>query len=496
MVQNSKQDQTLINRLASLICHFDLSLINEQAISVSRQAIIDTLGVTLAGVDEPCVANLLKTLGIGTSPGQSTIFGTDKKTSALDAAFVNGVGSHAHDYDDFSQPMGGHQSAPLVAPLFALAEERGASGLQLIQSYVVGIETEIRIARAVNFYHYDLGWHPTATIGIFGTVAACGHLIGLDEQKMSIALAIAASFASGLKSNFGTMVKPLHVGQCARNGLLAVLLAESGYDANPETFEHKQGFLNVYNGPGHFNAELMFENWANPLEVLSTEMGLKQFPCCGSTHPAVTMMLHLRRDHEIDLEQIEKVQILVHKRRLPHTYNPDPRTPLEAKFSVQYAVSRALVSGAVRLADFEGEAHFDKNVRELMAKTHAAPHPEMADDSAEQFGAEVTITMKQGQVLTRKISNLVGRGVSYPMTNEEMWEKFNDCAKTGGLPRADIPPLFERLESLEKVPDIRTVTRMLAKRSLPGGAEPVSSYIDTSATKGAPNVLQETSWVP
>jgi 2-methylcitrate dehydratase PrpD len=490
------QGQTLINRLASLICHFDTSLINEQAISLSRTAIIDTLGVTLAGVVEPSVVNLLKTQGIGTAPGQSTIFGTDKKTSALDAAFINGVGSHAHDYDDFSQPMGGHQSAPLVAPLFALAEERGKSGLQLIHAYVVGIETEIRIARAVNFHHYDLGWHPTATLGIFGTVAACGHLIGLSEEKMSVALGIAASLASGLKSNFGTMVKPLHVGQSGRNGLLAVLLAESGYDSNPETFEHKQGFLNVFNGPGNYNAELMFENWANPLEVLSTEMGLKQFPCCGSTHPAITMMLQLRKEHAIDLDQVNSVLIQVHKRRLPHTYNPNPVTSLEAKFSVQYVVSRALVSGSVRLGDFEGEAHFDKKVREIMVKTTAMPHPDMADDSSEQFGAEVSIKMKDGQVLTRKISNLVGRGISYPMTNEEMWEKFNDCAETGGLPRADIPPLFERLESLEKVADIRTVARMMAKRSLPGNIASATGNIDTAGEKGNPSVLQETSWVP
>jgi len=492
----SEQGQTIINRLSALICNFDTGLINEQAISLSRTAIIDTLGVTLAGVGEPSVANLLKTPGIATAPGQSTIFGTDKKTSALDAAFINGVGSHAHDYDDFSQPMGGHQSAPLVAPLFALAEERGKSGLELIHSYVVGIETEIRIARAVNFHHYDLGWHPTATLGIFGTVAACGHIIGLSEEKMSVALGIAASLASGLKSNFGTMVKPLHVGQSGRNGLLAVLLAESGYDSNPETFEHKQGFLNVFNGPGNYNAELIFEGWANPLEVLSTEMGLKQFPCCGSTHPAITMMLQLRKEHEIDLDRVKNVQILVHKRRLPHTYNPNPVTPLEAKFSVQYAVSRALVSGAVRLADFEGDAHFDKKVREIMSKSTASAHPEMADDSPEQFGAEVIVTMTDGQVLTRKISNLVGRGISYPMSSEEMWEKFCDCAETGGLPRADIPPLFERLETLEKVADIRSVTRLLAKRSLPGSADSNKGYIDTADKKGNPSVLQETSWIP
>jgi 2-methylcitrate dehydratase PrpD len=208
------------------------------------------------------------------------------------------------------------------------------------------------------------------------------------------------------------------------------------------------------------------------------------------------MMLQLRKEHTIDLDQVNSVQIQVHKRRLPHTYNPNPVTPLEAKFSVQYAVSRALVSGSVRLADFEGEAHFDKKVREIMVKTTAMAHPDMADDSSEQFGAEVSITMKDGQVLMRKISNLVGRGISYPMTNEEMWEKFNDCAETGGLPRADIPPLFERLETLEKVTDIRTVARMMAKRSLPGKIASAAGDIDTAGEKGNPNVLQETSWVP
>jgi 2-methylcitrate dehydratase PrpD len=454
---------TLIDRLAELICEFDGSCINEEAIALSRAAIIDTIGVTLAGATEPCVTNLFKIPGMATAPGGSTVFGTHIQTSALDATFINGIGSHAHDYDDFSQSMGGHQSAPLVAPLFALAQERGLSGRKLIHAYVVGIETEIRIARAVNFYHYDHGWHPTATIGVFGAVAACGYLLGIDKNKMAIALAIAASFASGLKSNFGTMVKPLHVGQSARNGLLAVLLAESGYDANTETFEHKQGFLNVFNGPGHYNAELIFENWANPLEVLGRDMGLKQFPCCGSTHPAVTMMLLLRQDQPIDIEQVEKVEIFVHTRRLPHTNNPDPQTSLEAKFSVQYAVARALVSGSVRLADFEGEAHFDQNVRTLMDKIIAAPHPDMADDSPDQFGAEVNVHMSDGQIFTRHVANLVGRGVTYPMTRDELWEKFSDCAQTV-LPEKNIAPLFDLLDKLEAQPDLHAIAHLLAKQ--------------------------------
>ena len=190
------REQTILERLASRVQAFDTAKIPHAAIHLARIAIIDTIGVTLAGVIEPCSTHLLRTPGIATAPGVCTIFGTNQKTSALDATFVNGTASHALDYDDFSQPMGGHQSAPLVAPLMALAEERGRSGLQLIQSYIVGIETEIRLARAVNFHHYDIGWHPTATLGVFGAAAAAGHMLGLDEKKLAIALAIAASFAS------------------------------------------------------------------------------------------------------------------------------------------------------------------------------------------------------------------------------------------------------------------------------------------------------------
>jgi len=458
----SNAPQTILEQIAERIVSFDLEAITPQAVMLSRTAIIDTLGVTLAGAIEPCTTNLLRTPGVASAPGICTIFGTAQKTSALDATFINGTASHALDYDDFSQPMGGHQSAPLVAPLMAIAEERGASGLQLIQSYVVGIETEIRLARAVNFYHYDKGWHPTATLGVFGAAAAAGHLLGLSAKKQAIALAIAASFASGIKANFGTMVKPLHVGQSARNGLLAALMADAGYDANPEALEHHQGFFNAFNGKGNYDAKLIFENWANPLEVLSPSMGLKQFACCGSTHPAVTMALQLRQEETFSPQDIEKVDILPHRRRLPHTNNPDPQTPLAAKFSVQYAVARALVNGAVRLDDFEGEAHFDSSVRAIMAKTTAMPHPDMPDDSPDQFGAEVIVALKDGRTVARRINSLVGRGGDYPLTSDELWEKFNDCAKRV-LPANEIPALFAKLETLEKIKNIRDLTPLLAK---------------------------------
>jgi len=456
----TNSQETVLEKIALRICDFNLGAIPPEAYRLARTAIIDTLGVAIAGSAEPCTQLLLKTHGVATAPGNCSLFGLKHKTSALDASFINGTASHALDFDDFSQPMGGHQSAPLVAPLIALAEEHGLSGLQLLQSYIVGIETEIRLARAVNFYHYDKGWHPTATLGIFGTAAASAHLLGLNTTQVSTALAIAASFASGLKANFGTMVKPLHVGQCARNGLLAALMAQAGYDANAAALEHKQGFFNAFNGPGNYNADLIFEHWANPLEVLSPSMGLKQFACCGSAIPAVAMALELRREESVRIEDIEKIEILPHKRRLPHTNNPDPQSPLAAKFSVQYAVCLALIRGALKLDDFEGTAHFDPDIRQLMAKTIAREHPDMPDDSPEQFGAEVIITLTSGRTLSRRVNSLIGRGGDNPLTAEELWEKFSDCAQRA-LPASVVRPLFESLQSFEKIKDIRHITALM-----------------------------------
>ena len=486
----SAMERTLIQRLAQRIHAFGPAQMTTQAVALSRTAIIDTLGVALAGSAEPCATILLKTPGIATAPGECTVFGTDRRTSALDAALVNGTASHALDYDDFSQPMGGHQSVPLVSPLIAVAEQRELSGARLIEAYVVGIETEIRLARAVNFFHYDKGWHPTATLGVFGAAAATGHLIGLDEQKLAVALAIAASSASGVKANFGTMVKPLHVGHCARDGLLAALLAEAGYDANPAALEHRQGFLNAYNGAGNHDAERMFANWADPLEVTSADMGLKQFPCCGSTHPAIAMMLALREQEGVSAGNVRHIEIMPHRRRLTHTDNPDPQTSLAAKFSVQYVVARALHDGAVRLCHFEDDAHYDPAIRAIMARTTARPHPDMADDSEKQFGAEVKITLDDGRVVSRRIDGPVGRGGDNPMSARELWQKFQDCAARA-LPKQDLMPLFDRLESLETIANIRDSVRLLARKS-----RPVAASRPAAPAAELRNTLLETSWVP
>ncbi len=452
--------RSLTRRLAEAIQGVQAAALTPLALTQAKMCLTDAVGVMLAGCREPATAILLRTPGIASAPGRSLVFGTALRTSALDATLVNGTSAHALDYDDFSSIMGGHHTVPLMPALLALGEEHSLAGRDILVSYVVGVEVQIRMARALGFHHYDKGWHPTSTIGTFGAAAAVAHLLKLDVPQTATALAVAASMASGLKANFGTMVKPLHAGHCGRNGLLAALLAKAGFDANEFALEHEQGFLNVFNGVGTFDTDLLFKDWALPLEIEGETIALKQFPCCGSTHPAITMMLHLVREEGVRAGDVTAIEVLPHARRLRHTNNAWPQTPLEAKFSVQYATARALLDGAVRLRHFEDNAHEEPEIRKLLQITHARPHPDMADDAEEQWGAEVTVTLRNGQQLSRRIDQLIGRGGKTAMSRDEMWDKFQDCGERA-LPASQLCQVFDTMQALESVVDINDLTGLL-----------------------------------
>ncbi|HET7160032.1 MAG TPA: MmgE/PrpD family protein, partial [Burkholderiales bacterium] len=177
-----------------------------QAVHWAKIGILDTVGVTLAGSDDPSATIVA---GVLAGNGAALLLGTDKRTAPLDAALVNGTAAHALDYDDCSNTLGGHPSAPILPALFAIADEIGATGRDFLTAYIAGFETECKISLGVNLYQYTRGWHPSTTIGVFGAAAACARLMKLSDEQMATALAISASLASGIKSNFGTYVKPL-----------------------------------------------------------------------------------------------------------------------------------------------------------------------------------------------------------------------------------------------------------------------------------------------
>ncbi len=283
---------TLATQIAERIHALRYEDITPDAHDWTASAFVDTVGCILAGINDDGPQILLKVPGVASAPGPALIIGTSRRTSVLDAALVNGTASHALDYDDVAGSMGGHPSAMLIPALIPLAESLDSSGADLVTAYVAGFETENRLGRGVHHHHYDKGWHPTATLGIFGTVAGAARLLHLSVDQTAVALGMAASFAAGIKANFGTMTKPLHVGHASRDGIFAALMAQQGFTANPGAFEHKMGFLDVFNGPGTYDIAPILNNWYDPIECGGgSDPGLKPYPCCGSTHPSIGRMI-------------------------------------------------------------------------------------------------------------------------------------------------------------------------------------------------------------
>jgi 2-methylcitrate dehydratase PrpD len=429
------------------------------AIHWAKVGILDTVGVTLAGARDEMTRIVGGVLASGA--GTSLVFGTSRRVSALDAALINGTASHALDFDDCNNTIGGHPSAPILPALFALADGIGATGRDFIAAYVAGFETECKIALGVHFYHYTKGWHPTATLGVFGSAAACAKLLKLPEDRMATALAIAASLASGIKANFGTMTKPLHVGHCTRNGLFAALLARDGFTANDGAFEHKQGYFNVFNGAGNYDAGKILPAWGKPFDIVKPGIAIKQYPCCGSTHSALDAMLKLVREHKPDSGDIERVDVWTHARRLEHTNRPEPKSDLDAKFSVQYCMTRALLDRRIAIEHFEGKAHEEQKVRKLLPRVHAAAYTTAQFPEDNHFGAEVKVALRGGKVLGAKVDQPFGRTSENPLPAGLLKEKFENCAARA-LPRERVVPLYSAIQGFENLKDVREMTAIIA----------------------------------
>jgi len=451
---------TLALELAKRINALSFDDLPEEAIHWAKVGIVDYLGVTLAGSREEAPRLALQAFG-APAAGPAVLFGMARRVGALDAALVNGTASHALDFDDCNNTFGGHPSAPILPALFALADESGASGRDFLMAYVTGFEVETKIALAVHFHHYTKGWHPTATLGVFGSAAASAKLMGLDAERTATALAIAASFASGLKANFGTMVKPLHVGHCTRNGLYAARLARAGFTAGAEPFEHKQGFFNVFNGEGTYDASRILERWAKPLDIVNPGIAIKQYPCCGSTHPALDAILKLAREHKPAADDIERVDVWTHTRRLEHTNRPAPKSDLDAKFSVQYCMARALLDRSISIEHFEGKAYEDAAVKKLLPRVHAAPYTAAQFPPENHFGAEVRIALRGGKVLGAKVDQPFGRTSDNPLPAALLKEKFENCA-VRVLPADRVGSLYAATQMFERLKDARELTAIIA----------------------------------
>lgn len=452
---------TFASDLAQRISSTTLEAFGGEAVRWAKVALRDTIAVSIAGADSPAAAITRRATGADGHEGPCRILGTPFCADPLTVARVNGTAAHALDYDDIQQSMMGHPSVAVLPAALALAEAEARTGEDFLLAYLTGVETACRLGRVVGFSHFAQGWHATETLGIFGAVSAAAKVLALDPDRIATALAISVSLAAGVRANFGTMTKPLHAGLAASNGLYAALLARDGFTADHRAFEHLQGFFALFRRSPEMPDLAALDGWLDPPEILEPGIAIKLYPCGAHTHPFIEMIRRIATANALSADNVARIDIRMERSRHAHTDRRNPRSGLDAKFSVQYTVARALLNDHPLLSHFDDAAIDEPAIRTLMKKIHSLPHPEMDASWADKYGGELTVTATDGRRWSDRVVHQLARGPENPVTDEEIWSKFQDCiGKT--LPSERTEALFTALGRVETLDSLSGITALTA----------------------------------
>jgi 2-methylcitrate dehydratase PrpD len=421
------------------------------------RAVIDTVGVAIAARDDEGFRTLWRTVEQECGPGPATVIGTGGRTSASQAALLNGVAGHALDYDDVTHPIYGHASVALVPPLLAVAEEQGRSGTDLLDSYVVAYQVICSVAGGLSIRpHYSRGWHSTATTGVIAATAGAARLLGLDTDGTRRALGIAASTASGSRQNFGTMTKPLHPGLSGRDAVLAAKLASNGFTADEDQLESGLGYFAMYGEPGDPAAAV--ERLARPWALLEDGVNVKKYPCCYNTHRLADATLALAERARGKTDAIESVTITVEPGGGDPLIRHRPVTGLEAKFSAEYVSAAALLDGRVSLESFRDESVLRPDAQKLLRKVELRDSPTPPFGAASYDYAYAAVEIAIGDEVLRERVDVPRGDARQPLSEEELAAKFRDCAAYVGAGNAEA--MLDELRALPKIPRLSGFTSL------------------------------------
>ena len=332
----------------------------------TRQCLLDWFAVTVAGAQEELTDILVREAMEDGAKGPASLVGRSERVLPSTATLINGAASHALDYDDVNFSMGGHPTVTVVPALLALGEQLGASGRLFIESFVAGYETSGRIGRLVAPSHYQKGFHVTGTVGSFAAAAAAGRMLGLTEEQLAVAFGIAATQAAGLKSNFGTMCKPLHAGTASEHGMRAARLAAKGFTARRDSLECDQGFASSQSD--HLNSD---QALGEPPQGWHLRNNLfKYHAACYMTHAPIECAKEIRIKSNFPPERVKKITLRVDAAADKVCNIPHPTTGLEAKFSLRQTVAMALTGvDTANLASYNEAVTQEQRIKSLREKT-------------------------------------------------------------------------------------------------------------------------------
>ena len=440
-------------KIARYVAETEYEKLPGKVVEAAKTAFIDCLGVTLAGSREDSATICAEIVRQEKSVAEATLFGQGFQSSAAQAAFANGTAAHALDFDH-SLYLGQPTSAVIPA-VMSLAESLGARGHDVLEAYVAGFEATAKIAKSIPEEGRG-AWHSAGTLGTLGATLSCTKLLRLDADKVRMALGIAASMASGVVCNYGTMTKPLDTGLAARNGVMAAKLAHKGYTANPQALESETGF---YGGFLSLPPDLTRLDELGRSYDLTHGLKIKPYPCGGLAHNAIDAVLEMRARHGVTADKVESIHVEVAKHAYSRLVFRIPQTGLQGKFCMGYVLARAIIDGKVSLDAFTDAAVRERHILELAEKVHMSLNSGFAESSTGARPCNVSIRLKNGETFSRQVEHAKG-GPEVPLSPEELRGKFVDCARRA-IDEKSIQGALQYIERLESLEDVRPLCQLL-----------------------------------
>ncbi len=427
--------------VAGFITNLRYAAIPSDVLALAKKSILDGLGLALCG-SAAASGKLTRAYlqSLGACRPDATVIGSALKAPSRFAAFANGISIHADDYDDTQLAVAQdrvyglltHPTSTALAAAFATAETRAASGRDLLTAYLAGVEVECKIAEAISPRHYEDGFHSTGTCGTVGAAAVAAKIGGLNLEATLRTLGIAASQAAGLRENFGTMTKPFHAGRAAESGIVAADLATLGWTAADQILEAPRGFFHA--AGGGFNADAIHQKLGNPWTFHSPGVSIKPYPSGSLTHPAMTEMARLMREHGIRADQVERVDVGTNRNMPNALIHHQPTTALQAKFSMEFCMAVLLLYSTAGLSEFTDDVPNRPEVREMISRVRFGVHPAAEAAGYNKMTTILDIRLKDGQTISGRADFAKGSPAN-PMTFDEVTAKFHDCSAFAKCPR-------------------------------------------------------------
>ena len=443
----------LTAQIANFIADPHLPELPDSAIEIVQSGFADTIATMIAGRHEPVVAIARQFVASRHSSAResSLLFGGERAGSA-DAALINGTAGHALDFDDVA--LGGHPSTVLVPAVLAEGERLDVSGADALRAYLVGYEVWAELfVREQDAYHLK-GWHPTAVLGTLGATAAVAYLNRLSPTQCQHAIALAASMASGLVANFGTMTKPLHAGRAASCAIDAVRFAAAGLTAAPDAIEHHAGYLAALSPQGKVDRTSPPDQLGKTLRILDYGLSIKKYPTCYATHRVIDGVLDLALAHHVRGEDVKEVHARIGKAQASMLRNHSPVTGLEAKFSLEFAVASALKTRKVGLSELTDSFVSASAIRDLMSKVRITTDDSQCPiEPVFALNDRVQIVLKDGRALDSGEIRFARGNAKLTLADADLRSKFLDC--TAAAEDVDGASLYQRLTDLRAVPRLR-----------------------------------------